>query len=263
MENPEPVVPAIEETAEIPESVDIPLENTNAAEDVKLSPDATIKQEDKRSKSPEKQVPAAPQTTQSTEGTQDATTESSEVPKEKQVPTPPSSNEPASKPIGLGISTEGILAESEPAAAEQQNSSVDSLFDIPDNDNADGSDLNFDSMDFSVHDSTTNPEAHDQSQSQNNEFDLANFGSTSQDFNMADLHTSTQTVSTGNADSNTQINDPFATSNNASMDLDLDTEMAGAEESVFDDMFFGGGDDDLSGGREMEHGDFDATFFGI
>jgi len=249
--------------AEIPESVDILLENANAAEHIKLSPDTTSKQEDKGFKSPEKEVLAPRQLTQSSEATQNATIESSEAPKEKQVPTPPSSHEPASKSIGLGINTEGTSAESEPATAEQQNSSADSLFDISDNDNADGSDLIFDSMDFPMHDSATNTEGHDHSQAQNNEFDLATFGSTSQDFNMADLHTSTQTASMGIADSNTQTNDPFATTDNAGLDLDPDTEMAGAEESVFDDMFFGGGDDDLGGGREMEHGDFDNRYFGI
>ena len=261
LENPEPIAPVVEKNAETPQMVDFALEP--AAEDIKLSTDTMMKQEDNGSKSPEKRAPTAPQPAESSEGNQITTVDISEAPKEKQGPTPPSSHEPGSKPIGLGINTGGPPIESGPATPEQQNSSVDSLFDIPDNDNADGSDLIFDSMDFSLHDSATNTEGHDQSQAQNNEFDLANFGSTSQDFNMADLHTSTQTASTGNPDSNTQTNDPFAATNNVNLDLDLDTEMAGAEESEFDDLFFGGGDDDVSGGREMEHGEFDAAFFQI
>jgi len=185
--------------------------------------------------------------------------------------TPPSSentNGADSKPIGLGIVTDGAVDAPGPATAELQNSSIDSLFG-PDDNNGDESALDFDSMDF-LQDTNTNTQANDQSQSQNNDFDLASFGNSTQDFSMPDMQTSTGTNNNNNttlSNTNNKSNDdPFASLGNASgdnMDIDLnDLGMAGADESVFDDMFFGEDTNNLGGG-EMEHGEFDNAFFGL
>jgi hypothetical protein len=50
---------------------------------------------------------------------------------------------------------------------------------------------------------------------------------------------------------------------NMDLDLDLDFGTAGAEESLFDNMFVGGDDGGFGGGGEMEHGDFDNAFFSL
>ncbi|PQE33593.1 hypothetical protein CJF32_00003464 [Rutstroemia sp. NJR-2017a WRK4] len=217
---------------------------------------------------------------------------------------PPSLDENKSQPIGLGIDTT-MLASTDgtaPATAGGQDSSIDSLFDMPDSaNNDDAPALNFDNMDFTMPDSGTNTQ---NQQTQNIEFDLSTFGNNSQDFNMGDLQPSNEITSTtntnnpsndalnnkqvdlstddflnmtagsGGADTNTNTNnnndnnttnDNNNNSNN-NMDLDLDLgNMVGAEDSVFDDMFFGDDDNGNLGGDlgSMEHGQFDNAFFGI
>ena len=153
-----------------------------------------------------------------------------------------------------------MTTESAPVTGEQQNSSIDSLFDIPDDNEAE-SDLNFDNMDFSPHDSTTNTQGQDQSQTQNHDFDLANFGTTSQDFNMTGAPTSTETSQLNTATTTDLL--AMGTTEPTDTNMEMDGAMTGAEESVFDAMFFGRDDDVMGGGNEMEHGEFDALFFGI
>jgi hypothetical protein len=179
-----------------------------------------------------------------------------------QIPSPPaSSNETSqnSRPIGLGINTNPEpTTTSASGTAGPPDSSIDSLFDIPDDANGD---LNFDNMDFS-YSSNTNQ---DQSQPQNNELDLSTFGNDSQYFTMSNIPPSND-ENTGNNTNNPSQNKPAedifsgldTTGTGDTMDLDLEFETLGAEESAFDDMLFG---DD--GGGEMAHGEFDSAFFGL
>ncbi|KAM3088033.1 hypothetical protein ACMFMG_002096 [Clarireedia jacksonii] len=217
---------------------------------------------------------------------------------------PPSSDENKSQPIGLGIDTTMLSSTdgTAPTTTGGQDSSIDSLFDMPDSaNNDDATALNFDTMDFSMPDSSTNTQ---NQQTQNIEFDLSTFGNNSQDFNMNDMQASNEITSTTNAnnpsndtlnnkqgdlstddflnmtagsgtDANTNTNNnndnstTITNNNNNSnnnMDLDLDLgNMVGAEDSVFDDMFFGDDDNGNLGGDmgSMEHGQFDNAFFGI
>jgi hypothetical protein len=172
-----------------------------------------------------------------------------------QGPSPPSSlNDTNSKshPVGLGIDTTATNDDPAPATSELQDSSIDSLFDMPDGGNNDGSDMNFDSMEFLDSGDTQGP----------NDFDLSTFGN-SQDFNMADLHTSNDGGNT-NSNAGNKQDDAFDMGNTAGggdmMDLDLDLGTAGGDDSVFDDMFFDG---NTGGGGEMEHGHFDNAYFGL
>jgi len=248
LENPAPIVEEVEPILE-------PELNGESTMADSAEP-STIKEEDTQSKSPEKQMSYEIAQGQSTQDpAKDDILKAVEDSKEQQGLTPPTSNGNNSKPIGLGINTEGVANSPAPGTAEPQNSSVDSLFDIPDNENGD-SELNFESMDFSLHDSNQDP-----SQTQANDFDLSTFGANTQDFNMNEMQTDSNLVNTNNA--NKEVNDPFDIGNTSdSMDLDLDLSMADAEHSLFNDMFIGD-DAGISGGGEMEHGDFDNAFFGL
>jgi hypothetical protein len=236
---------------------------------------AIIKEEDVQSKSPEKQSPS--ELSKGTQPGQDPsktpTATAMEGSKSQQGPTPPSSTLEAgssSKPIGLGINTEGMSGTtSAPGTAGVANSSIDSLFDIPDDDennnNSGGSDINFVGMDFSFPDANTNTQG-EQSQTQHNDFDLTTFGDTSQDFNMSDLQAVDGTIA-NNANSNNtnkQLDEVFNAGNNAggaeNMDLDIDLEMVG--ESMFDNIFYTD-EGNMGGSGEMLHGEFDDTFFGL
>ncbi len=249
LENPVPIVEEVEPIPEPELNEEVTMED--AAEQ------ATIKEEDTQSKSPEKQVPGEiSQGETSLDPAKEDIVKSAEDSKEQQGPTPPPSNDASSKPIGLGINTEGVANSPAPGTAEPQNSSIDSLFG-PD-DNTGGSELNFENLNFFI-DSTQDP-----SQTQANEFDLAAFGTTSQDFNINDMQTEPNTVNNTN-NTTKEADEPFSIGNAGdTMDLDLDLGMVGAEDSMFDDMFdYAGADAGLSGGGEMEHGDFDAAFFGL
>jgi hypothetical protein len=167
---------------------------------------------------------------------------------------------------------------SAPGTAEGQNSAIDSLFHIPDDDNNAGGDIDFGSMDF-LNDDSGNTQNNDTSHTQNTDFDLSTFGNTSQDFNMTDLNTATNTNETKKLESTNEtgnvsaaetggiaaVDDVFGdlSGGGDSMDLDIDLGMVGAEDSVFDDMFFGGGDESMGGDGGMEHGEFDNVFFGL
>lgn len=197
----------------------------------------------------------------------DAIIKAPEPAKGLQVPSPPaSSNETStsSKPIGLGINTNPVpTTTSAPGTAGTtgpEDSALDSLFDIPDDANGD---LHFENMDFSYN-SNTNP---DQSQTQNNEFDLSTFGNDSQDFTMSNIPPSNDAntgTNTNNTSQNKPVEDLFAsidtTTGGDNMDLDLDFGTLGAEESVFDDMLY---TTDGDGGGDMQHGEFDNAFFGV
>jgi len=136
------------------------------------------------------------------------------------------------------------------ATAEQLNSSVDSLFD--DDNNGDSDLLNFDGMDF-LQDSNTVTQGNDHSQTQHDDFDLSNFGSTAQEFSMTDLQTSTQDSTVKDSSANKQDDDLFAMANDQNDDnMDLEFDLAG-EEGSFNDMF-------LDTGNDLDH-DLDATFF--
>lgn len=202
--------------------------------------------------------------------------------KEAMILSPPSTNDNKSHATDLGRNT----TLSAPATVGGQDSSIDSLFDIPETSaKEDSTAVNFDNMGFTMLDATTNTQSQDSNQAQSTEFDLSTFGSNPQDFNMNDLQPSNEASSNnanipttndkGNMEddllnmtggSRTNNNSNNSNNNNNSMDLDLDLDnMVGAEESVFDDLFFGGDDDANVGGEisEMEHGQFDNAFFGI
>ena len=250
LENP---VPIVEEVEPIPEPE--PAENRELDMEEDTAGFTNIKEERIQSTSPEKHDQPQPIEEPTKEDIAKATADY----KEEQGPTPPPSNEKESKPIGLGINTDGAADSPAADTADVQNSAIDSLFDIPENENAGDSDLNFENMDFSIHDSNQGP-----SQAEAQEFDLSTFGSNTQDFNMADAQPDSNTANNTNNE-NKVIDDIFAMDNaGENMDLDLDLGMAGAEQSLFDDMYF---DDDAGmgggGGEEMEHGDFDAIFLGM
>jgi hypothetical protein len=252
LENP---VPIVEEVEPLPEP-DLNGESTMADNPEQ----STIKDENTQSKSPEKRISGEMgQVQPSQDPAKEDIVIDIEDSKEQQGLTPLLSNDTGSKPIGLGINTEGVENSPGPGTAEPQNSSIDSLFDIPDNDNTGGSELNFESMDFSFNDSMQDP-----SQTQANDFDPSTFGTTTQDFNMKDMQPDSN-VANNVSNANKELDDLFNTGNTGdSMELDmLDLGMAGAEDSMFEEMIEFGDDAGISGGGEMEHGDFDNAFFGL
>lgn len=258
LENPEPIIEEPE-----PQAMDIQMNGTSSTPaDTTQDTSIPIKEELTLADSPEKQVASSDDPIK-----QESTQASNDV--KRQNPTPPSSdniNGADSKPIGLGIVTDGAVDGPGPATAELQNSSIDSLFG-PDDTNAGDSALDLDNMDFFTN---SNTEGHDQSQTQNNEFDLANFGNSTQDFSMPDLNTTSDANTNNNNnnsnsnDANKPVDDPFASLGDGAgdnMDLDLDLDI-GAGDSLFDDMYFGD-DTNNTGGGDMEHGEFDNAFFGL
>ncbi|KAH6724249.1 hypothetical protein BKA61DRAFT_463518 [Leptodontidium sp. MPI-SDFR-AT-0119] len=251
LENP---VPILEEVVE-EKPIDMNTSNGNSilGDDLYTSPQTTIKEE-RRTRSPEKQTPNEPNPPIPEPATGIATQSSEDVKVPPQGLTPPASSNDASldsKPIGLGIKTEGAPA----LEGDLQNSAIDSLFDIAENENGDSA-LNFDDMDFSL-DTTQNQ---DTSQTQNNEFDLSSFGNPNPNPN--------QTNENPNTDEQNKLGDDLfgmaqEMGGGDNIDLDLDL-MVGAEDSMFDDMYFEGGDDEgMSGGGEIQHGEFDNEFFGL
>ncbi|KAE9370377.1 hypothetical protein N431DRAFT_343717 [Stipitochalara longipes BDJ] len=253
LENPVPIVEEVESVPEQELNGDSTMADTTEQ--------STIKEEVMHSESPEKQASNEIGVPSSTQDPAKEDIAKIEEVKEQQALTPPPSNDAASQPIGLGINTEGAADSDAPGTAEPQNSAIDSLFDIPDNENTGDSELNFEHMDFSLHDSNQDP-----SQTQAHEFDLSTFGSTTQDFNMNTMQTDSNITNNPN-NVNKEVDDLFGDLGNAgdNMDLDLDLEFgtAGAEDSLFNDMFIGEDDGGFGGGGEMEHGDFDNDFFGI
>lgn len=247
LENPVPIIEeaetSIEDTGLSKETIGDPAE----AKDIQAPSEVAIKQEDEKPSSPEKQAPTEPaQTTPFIDSTQDSAATTLDTAKgNNQGPTPPSSI--SSKPIGLGINTEGTTAEAGPGTAEQQNSSVDSLF----GDNNGEDMMNFDGMDF-LQDSSTIAQSNGQSQTQNDDFDMSNFGNPSQDFTMTDLHTSTQASNANNSSANKQENDLFSTNTQSADNMDLDFDLPVGEEGAFNDMFLDTND--------LDH-DLDASFF--
>ncbi|KAB8296012.1 hypothetical protein EYC80_008825 [Monilinia laxa] len=207
--------------------------------------------------------------------------------KEPKALSPPSMSDNKPQAIGLGISTTLPASSDAPATTTTggQDSSIDSLFDISNSaTNDDSSALNFDNMDFTMPDATINTQNQSNNQTQNTEFDLSTFGNNPQDFNMNGIQSSNEAssnnanITTNNKEAdlmddllnmnstagNSTNNNHNNNNNNMDLDLDLDN-MVGAEESVFDELFFGGDDDGNVGGDvgEMEHGQFDNAFFGI
>ncbi len=271
LENP---VQVVEEETRTTSEIEPSATNSTLADNSQSAPSPIVKEEKRPSRSPEK--PATKDTNQpSQEPPKAPASKVLEATKEQQVPTPPQSSNEAvssSNPIGLGINTEGIAAAAGPDTAGPADSATDSLFGIPDNDNDNsGPDFTFDSLEFPAHDSTTITQNQDQSQTQNNDFDLTTFGGASQDFNISGIQTSADgnAANTTNSNLNKPVEDLFnlpdntAGGDNMELDLNLD-EMVGAEDSIFDDMFFGNGDDGgIGGGGEMEHGDIDYAFFRV
>ncbi|KAM0158299.1 hypothetical protein ACHAPG_004182 [Botrytis cinerea] len=217
-------------------------------------------------------------------------TRDEEETKEPLILSPPSTNDNKSQPIGLGINTTlpASTDAPEPVTGGGQDSSIDSLFDNPDSAvNVDSAALNFDNMDFSMLDAATNTQSQDNNHTQNTDFDLSTFGSNPQDFNMNDLQPSNEASSNSNNNNSANItttatkgdmmddilnmtagSDTNDNNNNNNNNMDMDSNldnMVGADESVFDSLFFGNDDDANVGGEigEMEHGQFDNAFFGI
>jgi hypothetical protein len=171
---------------------------------------------------------------------QDIVTKDSNIPKEAQGPSPPSSNIPPSAAIDVGIT--GLT-----------DASVDSLLAISaDSNNHDDLNLDFDDMDFAQFTSNVG----EISQPNANDF-LSTFGN--EDFNMPDLHTANNTE---NLNSNTEskkddlLDMAINTAGDDMMDLDY---FKPAEESSFDELF-GGDEENMTGGGSMEHGTYDTSF---
>ena len=247
LENPAPIV---EEVEPVPEQV---LNGDSTMADI--TEQSTIKEEVIHSESPEKQATNEPAPSPTNQDPAKEDIAKVEDLKEPQVLTPPPSNGAASQPIGLGINTDGAADSEAPGTAEPQNSAIDSLFDIPDNENTGGSELNFENMDFSLHDSNQDP-----SLAQAQDFDLSTFGSATQDFNMNSMQADSNPAN-NTTNSNKEIDDIFGDLvNTDSMDLDMDLDFgtAGAEDSTID-MFYGTDKGGFGDGGEMEH-DFDKDF---
>ena len=180
-----------------------------------------------------------------------------------QNPSPPSSND--NKPnVSLDIETAIAATSGTPAPGTSglPVSSIDSLFDMPDNNDDNNNDESED-LSFAI-DFLDGPNTNDNSQAQNADFDLSTFGNT-QDFNMPDVQTSIDASNPNDTDKNA-TDDLFGMTNNTTGGgdmMDLDSSMVPAEENSFDDMFFTGDDGGLTGGGEMEHGTFDDDFFGL
>ncbi|KAI9052209.1 hypothetical protein LZ554_003568 [Drepanopeziza brunnea f. sp. 'monogermtubi'] len=269
LENPEPILDADKETKlEISKSRDTTLEPSinGSANGSAPSPNVMIKQE-VGNKSPEKQTLSEPRQAVPESKHQPQPSEDVEL-SPRPMPTV-SANEaiPDSKPVGLGIDTKSAApgSDSAPRTADLQNSAVDSLFDIPEGDNTADSKVDFDQMDFAFQDSSAT-QTQDTSQAQTANFDLSTFGT--QDFNMTDLNASANPAQAkANASSQNKQVDAFEMATSAdggnSTNLNLDVEMAGAEDSVFDDIFFNDDEAGIGGQGEMQHGDFDDAFFGI
>ena len=166
--------------------------------------------------------------------------------------------------MGLGINTEAKPNDAPNSAV--QNSAIDSLFDFPDNSDT-NMDMDYENMEFSF---GTDPQG-DQTQTQSNDFDFSSFGNISQDITMngtntSDNNTTGEASNNANDNNNKQLDNSFDLGNTGGDDnMNLDLSMFGAEDSVFDDMFVDGGGGGLSagGGGEMQHGNFDADFFGL
>ncbi len=253
LENP---VPIFEEVEPIPEP-DMNGEFTTEA----TTPEPTIKEENTQSRSPEQNATIEMgQPSSKQDPTKEDIVKNQDDSKEKQATTAPPSNDTTSKPIGLGINTEDAEESPAPGTSEPQNSAVDSLFDTPDNENAGGSDINFDSMDFSVQDSNQDP-----SQAQGHDFDLLTFESNTQDFNISTLQTNSNSANNTNI-TNKDGEATFGMDNagdSMELDIDMDFGTAGAENSLFDDMFDAGDDGGFGGGGEMEHGDFENAYLNL
>lgn len=287
LENPAPIIEEpvpIQET--VPETNFSQSQSTIEETQLMLQPDpyGPIKVE-KPSRSPEKPQPQA--LPQQPDPPKESIAKEPEAPKAQQ-PSPPASSANTtqeSKPIGLGINTTTTDDPnvSAPDTAGPGDSGIDSLFDIPESGTNDG-DLNFDDMDFAFN---STADTGDQSQTQNNDFDLSTFGNDSQNFSMPALDASTNAATNSNTNANADANannkpntadnkdldDIFGDLSGGAgggdgMDLDLNMDgmenMVGAEDSVFDDIFFDT-DNNMggSGGGDMEHGNFDNEFFGI
>lgn len=175
--------------------------------------------------------------------------------------TMPASTQPTSRPIGLGITTEQPQDNASPLeeTAPGASSAVDSLFDIPNDEN--DNTFNFEDMDFSV--DTANNQG--QSQTQITDFDLSNFGNETQDFNMLDVPvTEASTTAINAASKEEDIFADLGPTADGNMDMDLDNLDMG-EGNSFDELFLAGDGDDgnMGGGGEMEHGEHDLAFFGL
>lgn len=254
-----PPVQAVEDTT-AQDSVTVEdLQENVMMESNDLTPQPTIKEERDIPAVLESEAKEDTKPVETTDTPKETIPKVSDSSKGLQGPSPPSSlndSNSKSKPVGLGIDTTTTTEDPALATSGLQDSSIDSLFEMPDSGNNDGSDMNFDSMEF-LDSSNTQGQ---------NDFDLSTFGN-SQDFNMADLQTSNDGVNTNNNAGNKQ-DDIFGIGNTTSggdmMDLDLDLGAPGNDDSIFDDMFFGGGDDgNAGGGDEMEHGELDNAFFGL
>jgi len=247
-----PPVEAVEPVRE--PSVEMELVPENGKEESNQpTPQPFIKEEN-----PAPDVAEAPSTTQ--DPPKETIAKIPDLPKAVQAPSTPSSNDTKIKPdsIGLDISTTtaATLATSPQSIADLQDSSIDSLFDMPDDSSNNAAlDLNIgDAMDY-LNDSTD----HDNSQAQNLEFDISSFGNNPQDFNMADIQSSNGAQNTNNSTGNAQ-DDLYSLVNAAGGDemIDVDINIRPAEESSFEELYFTGEDGGLSGGAE-----FDDAFFGL
>lgn len=251
-----PPIQAVEDTTAQDSGPAEDLQENAMMENNESTPQPTIKEEKNIPQVPDPEPAEDRKPIETTDASKETIPKVPDSSKDLQGPSPPSSNDNKSNPVGLGIDTTAATEDPAPATAGLPESSIDSLFDIPDSGNNDGSDMIFDGMEF-LDSSNTQGQ---------NDFDLSTFGN-SQDFNMPDLHTANDGANTNNNSDNKQ-DDIFGLGNTSGggdmMDLDLDLGTAGGVDSVFDDMYFDTGDDgNAGGGGEMEHGEYDSVFFGL
>lgn len=242
-----------------------PIEANDLFEEATQPEPVPIKEEPQQ-RSPEKEQ--LPDKTQepTLEEPKETPANASGTPKGLQIPSPPASYQEAAaaatKPAVVGTDKEAKPEVPDPTTDAPHDSSIDQLFDIPDNDDT-NIDLNFDNMDFSFS-TSTNQQTQDQTQTQNDDFDLSAFGNTSADFSLTNLNPS-KDANAGNNEKpaeNKPVDDLLnldASAGGDGMDLDLNLDMVGAEDSAFDDMFF-----DNEGGMSAGGDDnYDSSFFDL
>ena len=258
-----------------------PLQVPNALpSSAQPTPELVIKEENVIRTSPEQIVSAEDEKHPILEDPpKDSIAKAPDETKPVQALSPPNSSRDTNNPIltGLDINTTAAAGTESPAPTTTglQESSINSLFGIPDDENT-SSNIDFDAMDFSLHIENTNTQNPEQSETETQQFDLSTFGNISQDVNpstsnVPDLEQSNESNSGNNpqiAPTNNQgeyldgLSGDLGEHNiNDMMDLDIDIDLDRGE---YDDIFFGTGDGGSGGTMdELRHGEFDDAFFGI
>jgi hypothetical protein len=230
------------------------LQENVTMEDKEPTPQPVIKDEEFILQEPEPEPIEDNKPIEAVDPPMDSIPKDPESSKGLQGPSPPSSvNDTITKSnsIGLGMDTSASTEDPVLAISGISDTSIDSLFDMVDSGENNGSVMNFDGLEFLDASNTQGQ----------NEFDLSTFGNT-EEANV-DLQTMFD-VGSNVMDKQGDIFDGMLNTSGGGdmMDLDMDLGTAGGDASVFDDIYFGDGDGGNMGG-DMEHGDIDSNFFGL